>query len=88
MDGNHGDGGNQLTCNANSPPNNSTGDNGERGGHGGNWGQAGDTGGHGSANAGAGGAAGYAIYRNSGGASWNLTGAGVNNNILGPTGQR
>lgn len=88
VDGNHGDGATQLTCNANSPANSSTGDNGERGGHGGNYGQAGDTGGHGSANAGAGGAAGYAIYRNSGGASWNLTGAGVNNNILGPTGAR
>ena len=35
-----------------------------------------------------GGAAGYAIYRNSGGGGWNLTGAGVNNNILGPTGSR
>ncbi len=77
-----------MTCNANSPANNSVGASGGDGGNGGGFGQDGNDGGNGSVSGGNGGAAGYAIYRNSGGGGWNLTGAGVNNNILGPTGAR
>ena len=86
--GNSGVSGNTVTCNANSPANNSVGASGGSGGNGGDFGEAGNDGGNGSVSGGNGGAAGYAIYRNSGGGGWNLTGAGVNNNILGPTGAR
>ena len=80
--------GNTVTCNANSPANNSVGASGGNGGNGSNWGVAGNAGGNGSVSGGSGGAAGYAIYRNSGGASWNVTGGGANNGIKGPTGSR
>ena len=86
--GKSGESGNTVTCNANSPANNSVGASGGNGGNGGGFGQDGNDGGNGSVSGGNGGAAGYAIYRNSGGGGWNLTGAGVNNNILGPTGAR
>ena len=86
--GANGDSGNTVTCNANSPANNSVGTSGGDGGNGSNWGVAGNAGGNGSVSGGSGGAAGYAIYRNSGGASWNITGGGANNGIKGPTGSR
>ena len=86
--GDSGVSGNNVQCGANSPPNNSTGASGGTGGNGSKWGVAGNAGGNGSVSGGSGGAAGYAIYRNSGGASWNITGGGANNGIKGPTGSR